>query len=142
MRDVASFICPVTVTVIRHVCGEGVSEEGGGGVSGDSKTRRQVDTSINGFESQWCNKDKLCFILSLFLIPPSLTSLLPPWTADAGGECVCYYFVDILVQAECAGAWLVMAGYVCNVWADAARAGTQEMRREEERGGSTAGTTA
>lgn len=30
-----------------------------------------------------------------------------------GRECVCYYFVDI--QAECAGTWLVMAGYVCNV---------------------------
>lgn len=74
-----------------------------------------VDTSINGFKSQWCNKDKLCFIVSPFLIPPL--------TADAGRECVCYYFVDI--QGECAGAWLVMAGYVCNVCADA---GTQERR--------------
>lgn len=72
--------------------------ESGKGVGG-------VDTSINGCESQWCNKDKLCFILSPFLVPPP--------TADAGRECVCYYFVDI--QAECAGTWLVMAGYVCNV---------------------------
>lgn len=87
---------------------------------------------VNGAMKTSC----VLYFRSSLSLPLSLLPLLIPCSADAGGECVCYYFVDILVQAECAGAWLVMAGYVCNVWADAARGGTEEKRR----GGSTAGT--
>lgn len=87
---------------------------------------------VNGAMKTSC---VLYFRSSLYLTPSPLP-LLIHCSADVGVECVCYYFVDILVQAECAGAWLVMAGYVCNVWADAARRGTEVQRRR----GSTAGT--
>lgn len=85
---------------------------------------------VNGAMKTSC----VLYFRSSLSLPLSLLPLLIPCSADTGGECVCYYFVDILVQAECAGAWLVMAGYVCNVWADAARGGTEVQRRRGEGG--------
>lgn len=115
----------------------GVSEEGGGGVSGDSKTRRQVDTSINGFESQWCNKDKLCFILSLLLIPPPPLPVPSPLGLQMRAENA---FVIILLTysykqnaPEHGLSWLVTC-VMCGR--------CSQTRGKKERGGSTAGTTA